>query len=315
MSVSLLDRVVNPSRRIPSAYDRRHGSRRGAHRDDPRLRDRRRPGRRRAVRHPARHLRRLHGVGPRRSTFIEDFIRDAVLPLYANTHTESSGTGLQTTRLREDARADHPRRRRRRRRARGRSSAARARPAAINKLVDVLDLRLPADLDDRYQLCGADPAGRAAGRVHRPVRAPLQRAAVARVDRRRRRDPRGPRRAHRPRRSSSAELAAPRRPPAEDRLASRRRVERHRHHLRHPGDRHPAAPPRRALVLGLRRRGAVRRDRHAPRRRPAGLQGRGLPLAAQVHRRPGHAGRARRAARPLPQPRARRCPAAARWRT
>ena len=26
-------------------------------------------------------------------TFVEDFIRDAVLPLYANTHTESSGTG------------------------------------------------------------------------------------------------------------------------------------------------------------------------------------------------------------------------------
>src|SRR3954452_7464500 len=38
-------------------------------------------------------------------TFIEDFVRDEVLPLYANTHTESSGTGLQTTRLSEDARA------------------------------------------------------------------------------------------------------------------------------------------------------------------------------------------------------------------
>ena len=37
-------------------------------------------------------------------TFIEDYIRDAVMPLYANTHTESSGTGLQTTRFREDAR-------------------------------------------------------------------------------------------------------------------------------------------------------------------------------------------------------------------
>jgi hypothetical protein len=36
--------------------------------------------------------------------FIEDFIRAEVLPRYANTHTESSGTGLQTTRLREDAR-------------------------------------------------------------------------------------------------------------------------------------------------------------------------------------------------------------------
>lgn len=37
--------------------------------------------------------------------FIEEFIRHHVTPLYANTHTESSGTGLQTTRFREDARA------------------------------------------------------------------------------------------------------------------------------------------------------------------------------------------------------------------
>src|SRR4249919_1260297 len=37
-------------------------------------------------------------------TFVENFVRHEVLPRYANTHTESSGTGLQTTRLREDAR-------------------------------------------------------------------------------------------------------------------------------------------------------------------------------------------------------------------
>ena len=38
-------------------------------------------------------------------TFVERFIRDEVLPLYANTHTEASATGLQMTRLREEARA------------------------------------------------------------------------------------------------------------------------------------------------------------------------------------------------------------------
>src|SRR5215471_10057662 len=55
--------------------------------------------------------------GPRRTTyadytasgrsldFIEDAVRAHVLPRYANTHTESSGTGLATSRLREDARA------------------------------------------------------------------------------------------------------------------------------------------------------------------------------------------------------------------
>ncbi len=54
--------------------------------------------------------------GPRRLTyadytasgrslsFVEDFIRDRVLPLYANTHTEASSTGFQTTALREQAR-------------------------------------------------------------------------------------------------------------------------------------------------------------------------------------------------------------------
>ena len=33
-------------------------------------------------------------------SFIETFIQDEVMPMYANTHTESSGTGLQTTRFR-----------------------------------------------------------------------------------------------------------------------------------------------------------------------------------------------------------------------
>ena len=46
-------------------------------------------------------------------SFIEDYIRERVLPLYANTHTEASATGRHTTALREDARHDHPPRRRR----------------------------------------------------------------------------------------------------------------------------------------------------------------------------------------------------------
>ncbi|HMA18343.1 MAG TPA: aminotransferase class V-fold PLP-dependent enzyme [Thermoanaerobaculia bacterium] len=82
--------------------------------------------------------------------FIEDYIREAVLPLYANTHTESSGTGLQTTRFREDARSII-------RESLGGNPAdhvvifcGSGSTAAINKLVDVLNLRLPADLDDRY---------------------------------------------------------------------------------------------------------------------------------------------------------------------
>jgi selenocysteine lyase/cysteine desulfurase len=37
-------------------------------------------------------------------TFIEDFIRDQVLPTYANTHTDASATGRRTTALREEAR-------------------------------------------------------------------------------------------------------------------------------------------------------------------------------------------------------------------
>lgn len=38
-------------------------------------------------------------------TFVEDFIRDAVLPYYANTHTGATATGRRTTALREEARA------------------------------------------------------------------------------------------------------------------------------------------------------------------------------------------------------------------
>ena len=45
-----------------------------------------------------------HTASGRSLSFIEDAIRERVLPLYANTHTEVSTTGRRTTRLREDAR-------------------------------------------------------------------------------------------------------------------------------------------------------------------------------------------------------------------
>ncbi|MGZ8742726.1 MAG: aminotransferase class V-fold PLP-dependent enzyme [Nocardioides sp.] len=84
-------------------------------------------------------------------TFLEDFIRYEVLPRYANTHTESSGTGLQTTRLREDARAIiHA--------AVGGGDdtvvifAGSGCTGAIDKLIGVLGLRIPSRLDDEYHL-------------------------------------------------------------------------------------------------------------------------------------------------------------------
>lgn len=90
-------------------------------------------------------------------TFLEEFIREEVLPRYANTHTESSGTGLQTTRLREDARAIiHEA-------VNGDGNTCiifcgSGTTGAIDRLIGILNLRLPADLDARYDLTARIPA-------------------------------------------------------------------------------------------------------------------------------------------------------------
>lgn len=88
--------------------------------------------------------------------FIEEFLTREVMPLYANTHTEASGTGLQTTTFREDARGIIHR-------AVGGNDddvvifVGSGATGAINKMVDILNIRIPADLDTRFGLRGHVP--------------------------------------------------------------------------------------------------------------------------------------------------------------
>ncbi|MFT6103075.1 MAG: selenocysteine lyase/cysteine desulfurase [Candidatus Endobugula sp.] len=88
--------------------------------------------------------------------FIEDYIRDHVLPFYANSHTETSYTGAQTTALREQAREMI------RDAVNGNEEDAvilcgSGATAAINKLIDIMNIRLPADVSDQYALLDSIP--------------------------------------------------------------------------------------------------------------------------------------------------------------
>ncbi len=101
-------------------------------------------------------LRRLtyadYTASGRSLSFIEDFIRDQVLPLYANTHTETSGTGRQTTKFREDARSII-------REAVGANASEHAvifagsgATGAVDRLIGILGLRIPASMNSQFGL-------------------------------------------------------------------------------------------------------------------------------------------------------------------
>ncbi|MCW8916754.1 MAG: aminotransferase class V-fold PLP-dependent enzyme [Magnetovibrio sp.] len=90
-------------------------------------------------------------------SFIEDYIRNEVMPFYANTHTETSETGAQTTTFREDAReiilecvggdAEED----------VVIFCGSGATAAINKLIDIMQIRIPKGLDKTYALSDQIP--------------------------------------------------------------------------------------------------------------------------------------------------------------
>ena len=83
-------------------------------------------------------------------SFIEETVQNHVLPFYANTHTETSFSGKQTGKYREQARAEIHK---------ALNTAAKHKviftgagaTAAINKLIEMLNLRLPHELNTQYQ--------------------------------------------------------------------------------------------------------------------------------------------------------------------
>ena len=227
-------------------------------------------------------------------TFIEDFVRSEVLPLYANTHTESSGTGRQTSRLREDAREII-------RDALGGDDetliifTGSGATGAIDKLIAILNLRIPNDLDAAYHL--SDTIARRERPVvflgpfehhsnELPWRESIADVVVIPEDETghldvQRLDQELQRYADRPLRIGSFSAASN----VTGILTDTEMVAEVLH------------PPRRPLALGLRSSGALCPDPDdGTGRPPPGLQGRRLHLPAQVCRRSADPGRARGAA-------------------
>jgi selenocysteine lyase/cysteine desulfurase len=100
-----------------------------------------------------------HTASGRALDFVEDAIREHVLPWYANTHTEASATGRHTTRLREQARhMVHE--------AVGAGDehaivfTGSGSTGAIDRFMRILGLRIPSPLDRRLGLATALPPER-----------------------------------------------------------------------------------------------------------------------------------------------------------
>lgn len=86
-------------------------------------------------------------------SFIEEAINQQVLPYYANTHTETSFSGKQSTLFREQSRAVIHKALNTADKHKVIFTGSGA-TAAINKLIDMLNLRIPSELNDQYQFEG-----------------------------------------------------------------------------------------------------------------------------------------------------------------
>ena len=152
----------------------------------PRVGDRRRPGDADAVRRPPGHLRRLHRVRPGAVVHRGLHPRRGAAALRQHPHRVQRHRPADHPAARGRA-PDHPRGGRRRRRDRG--DLRRVGHDGRDRQADrhASGCASPPPSTTATTCPRTIPPSRAAGRVHRPVRAPLQRAAVARVDRRRRR--------------------------------------------------------------------------------------------------------------------------------
>ena len=186
-----------------------------ADRADPRLGDRRRRGARRAVRPPPPRLRRLHRLRSR--AVVRRGLHPRARAAAVRQHAHR-GLGHRAP---DDRAAGGG----------ARGSSTRAVNGGAEDVVVFCGSGATAAIDK------LDPAARpgVGGRVHRALRAPLQRAAVAGVRRGRRHDPRGRRRADR-RRAPRGRARAPRGPGAEGRELLGR-LERDRDRLRRRADR------------------------------------------------------------------------------